>query len=494
VLWGFGAQANWSFVTRQLIGQMAAGAEVLGLNPAARLPLAPRQSLTERLYRRLDERVLGRRWPRQAAYRVREWQGGALPVAAVSAPVLAWDAAAAQEAWALGSQRVLWFTANGRALDGLAEAVRDRLGQPQGRLSLDVWALDSSGHAVLMLAAQCALEHRSLSRSVQLVVAKVRELWGAFQGKAGASEWAAADSAPASTAVGSERLAAVALLLRLVQSVVARLFVREQWFLRIRRPSQDGHAPGWQTLLPPRTSFWADPFLLAEPGGGVSVYFEDLPFATGRGQINVLTLDARGTPTGPDRVALQADCHLSYPFLWCDAGRVYMIPESSGRATVDLYERLDAPDRWVWRQTLIEGARLVDATVVRYEGSLWLFAAGAGPGASLNDSLYLYRANTITGPWVPHARNPVKLDAASSRPAGGMWVEHGVLHRVVQDCSNVYGGRVRCMRVSRLSLDAFEETEVTAWQLADSLASRRWHTYNTAGGWAVVDVLTRRLR
>jgi hypothetical protein len=51
-------------------------------------------------------------------------------------------------------------------------------------------------------------------------------------------------------------------------------------------------------------------------------------------------------------------------------------------------------------------------------------------------------ADTITGPWIPHARWPVKIDIRGARPAGMMFNLDGRLFRPAQDCAETYGAGI----------------------------------------------------
>ena len=54
----------------------------------------------------------------------------------------------------------------------------------------------------------------------------------------------------------------------------------------------------------------------------------------------------------------------------------------------------------------------------------------------------LWYAQSIRGPWMPHTRNPVKIDPRSSRGAGRPFILDGMLIRPGQDCSSVYGAKI----------------------------------------------------
>ena len=168
---------------------------------------------------------------------------------------------------------------------------------------------------------------------------------------------------------------------------------------------------------------------------------------------------------------------------------MYLVPEANESRALTAYRIIDGDLKLRRCDPWISGIRLADATIVRCAGRLWLFAAGADAGASLNDALHVYWAEHIEGPWHAHKLNPVKIDAGSARPAGEMWIYEGHIHRVVQDCSSAYGGRVRCMRVTRLTEDEFDEEEVADWASDFDQGDEPWHTFNCVGPLMVSDRL-----
>jgi len=144
---------------------------------------------------------------------------------------------------------------------------------------------------------------------------------------------------------------------------------------------------------------------------------------------------------------------------------------------------------------LLEGVRLVDATLEHVAGRWWLFANGA-PGASrvFDDELYLYHAERLTGDWQPHERNPVKSDARCARPAGRLYWRGGALYRPAQICVPRYGAGVSVNRVLRLTPQHYAERQVERIMPSPESGLYGLHTVNRAGALTVVDAFTRRLR
>ncbi len=203
------------------------------------------------------------------------------------------------------------------------------------------------------------------------------------------------------------------------------------------------------------TGFLADPFPAARDGRR-AVFVEEFPFASAKGVISVVDVAEDGA-FSPPRVVLDEACHLSYPFLVEDDGVLYMIPETSGRRTVELWRCTAFPDRFEPVETLIAGVDLSDATVVQ-DGAGWvMFAASRARWCSSWDALELWRAPALAGPWTRVGDGPVLVDPRVARPAGTPFALDGRLVRPVQDCSFTYGGALGFAAVDRLGAD-FSQT------------------------------------
>jgi hypothetical protein len=384
---------------------------------------------------------------------------------------------------------VVSITYDGLAAPYLEEAVRRQLGHAGGMVETTV-LLDEGGRQLVLYRGFCALDHRSLSRSVSWVASKLPDmLRGALARLDAGAPWppeqlpAQAPPAPLPTS---------RMLQRLVSNVLKKLWWRDQWFVQIHSALAGGGPGATGPLValiePPTDSFWADPFLI-QRNGRWWLFFEELAFSSRKAHLSVVELAASGHVKGEVRRVLSEPWHLSYPFLWEDGGRLYMVPESSANETLDLYECIDFPHAWRKVVTLFDSVRYADATVVQYDGQLWMFAASSPPGGSLYDELHIHWAPRIEGPWQAHPLNPVKIDARSSRPAGSMWVEQGTLFRPTQDCSSVYGGAVTIQRVTRLNEKEFSEVDIGRVPAPEGASGLPFHTLNSAGNWTVVDVL-----
>jgi len=238
--------------------------------------------------------------------------------------------------------------------------------------------------------------------------------------------------------------------------------------------------------------FYADPFVLWRDGVA-HVLCEEFPYATGKGVISAFSIRPDGAVSAP-RVVLERPYHLSYPMVFARYGQIYMIPETSANRTVELYRATIFPDQWTLEATLLEGLSAADATLTERDGRLWLFAALAEDGGSSWDTLGLFHAERLTGPWSAHAANPVLIDAGSARP-GGMLFEHGgSLIRPAQDCTAGYGSGLSLFRVDRLDPEGYLQVPLARLAPPPNCGAKGMHTLNAAGGLEVIDWLGLRPR
>jgi hypothetical protein len=271
---------------------------------------------------------------------------------------------------------------------------------------------------------------------------------------------------------------------------MARPLMRhEDWNIGvIRAPIECLLEPGavetalWLPTRPGR--FAADPFGV-EWEGVLHVLFEDYDQRRGRAVISHVAVSG-GNPVSDPEPVFDPGVHTSYPYLVEHRGGLWMLPETAGARELVLYEATEFPRRWTRATTLIRGLAVSDATIIEHDGRWWMFATRNDHG--VNNDLFVWHAESLTGPWVPHAANPVKTDARSCRPAGTPFVKDGILYRPGQDSSRTYGGRVVINRVEVLTPTDFSERPVAAVEPSPSSEyPAGLHTVAAAGGNTLID-------
>jgi hypothetical protein len=243
---------------------------------------------------------------------------------------------------------------------------------------------------------------------------------------------------------------------------------------------------GWSAIEDDGTRFFADPFAFTN-GDRRFIFVEDYPHATGKAVISVCELVA-GRAAAP-RPVLDAPHHLSYPQVFRRDGEIWMLPEGSGGATLTLYRALDFPDRWEKHAELISGREISDATLVEHAGRLWLFATDRDGHGSTSDTLVVYAAERLEGPWVAHRRNPILIDKAAARPGGAVIREANRLLLPLQDGTECYGGGLGLAEITRLDDGEVRMTRPRAIGGPSDWPYPRIHTYNRDAGLEVIDGL-----
>ena len=279
-----------------------------------------------------------------------------------------------------------------------------------------------------------------------------------------------------------------------------------QWFIayKLRQREAAPDAPpdttlyNFRRLIPPAGCQWADPFPVRVDGADV-IFFEEIRReAHGRGRIACVEVTAAGT-VGPPRVVLEQDYHLSYPHVFRWNASLYMIPETWESGRVELYRCVSFPDRWERAAVLLDHVEAVDTTVIHWEGRWWMFLAMTETPTqassviwktsrtSREEDLHIFHADDLHGPWQPHARNPVKSDVRSARPAGRPFVHNGRLFRPAQDGSRVYGRAIVIHEVRRLDPDHFEEVQTASIEPDWAPRLVGTHTINGSEGLTAID-------
>lgn len=276
-------------------------------------------------------------------------------------------------------------------------------------------------------------------------------------------------------------------------------FRQDEWNVGVvETPIQRFLDPAFQPVVklmprPAEGTFMADTFGIERPDGSVELLVEDLDYRTNRGIIRVIPWDlAAARPTGPGRVVLDLPVHLSYPYLFEADGARWMVPEMAGARCCKLYREHPTTGTWDEIATLVTDEAVVDPTIFRHDGRWWLFYTTLDSGP--DDTLFISYADELRGPWLPHARNPIRTDIRSARPAGTPFLgSDGALYRPAQDCSKTYGWRVQLNRLDALTPTEFSETPVRVVASPDGFYRDGFHTLAAAGPTlTVVDVKRRR--
>lgn len=202
-------------------------------------------------------------------------------------------------------------------------------------------------------------------------------------------------------------------------------------------------------------AFVADPFMLRH-NHVFYMFMEVMNIDTRRGEIGLATSHDALSWTYK-HIVLSEPYHLSYPYVFEHEGAYYMLPEAIDAGAITLYKADEFPTRWSRHASLIRG-RFADPSIVRHADRWWLFAC---PTPYQHDTLQLYSASQLLGPWFEHPRSPlIKNDPRRARPAGRILNVDNKLFRFAQDSVPRYGSCVRTFEILELTPASYAEVEI----------------------------------
>jgi hypothetical protein len=137
-----------------------------------------------------------------------------------------------------------------------------------------------------------------------------------------------------------------------------------------------------------------------------------------------------------------------------------MIPESRRAGEVRLYRADPFPNRWTLDSVLLRGPNFADSSIFRYHDHWWLFTENSD---SKHDTLRLFHADQLRGPWQEHPASPVlQGNPHLARPGGRVVVHDGRVIRYAQDCEPYYGLAVHALEVMELTMATYRERTLSS--------------------------------
>lgn len=272
--------------------------------------------------------------------------------------------------------------------------------------------------------------------------------------------------------------------------LINMLFFHESWDIMILK-NNGSHTFPTNTLeilnrtraqqLKKKYTFQADPFII-EKDNKVYVFYEALSFRNSQGILRCRILDANLVEL--EDVKLDGfdnlKCHLSFPFLFYNNDQLFMIPESSERKEVILFQSIDFPTRWKQVKVIVPDQALTDNVVVSLHENFYLLST------TMEDKLVIHTASNVTGPWqkiVP----TLNLSNQHPRGAGAPHCVENRLYFLTQECTpETYGKSIYIKELITLNASSFDERLIA--QINASInQSEGVHTLNFTDNYIVYD-------
>lgn len=205
----------------------------------------------------------------------------------------------------------------------------------------------------------------------------------------------------------------------------------------------------------PPIRFMADPFVV-EQNGVYYILYEELNFKLNAPGADIAALRSTNLVDWEYLgIVLREPFHLSYPFVFKQDEKWYMIPESIAVNEVRLYESSDFPYKWKFSKTLLN-KDLADSTIIIQDDIIYLLGMD-----STDESLRLYYTENLYGEWIEHPCSPVRTGHNNEIRPGGRPVElDGRLIYFIQDNTYGYGTGVVAYEILSLTQDDFRDVRL----------------------------------
>ena len=259
----------------------------------------------------------------------------------------------------------------------------------------------------------------------------------------------------------------------ILAKLIYTMLIPIQWVIVYKQ----AHEKKWRKIIPDSSVFQADPFLVYK-NEKYYIFYEELKFEDYHGYLKAAELDIENGKLINDKIILKLDYHLSFPNVFEENDRFYMIPESSESHSIDLFECIEFPYIWEKKQTLIDNIQAVDTTPLKTQDTWYIFTSEITRGASCDDELSIYKSDDLlTQPFKKLYPDPVISDVTNARMAGHFIQRDGEIIRVSQNCGKRYGYQVNLNKVLQIEGGYQEELVDT---IKPSQGALGFHTYNQA--------------
>lgn len=271
--------------------------------------------------------------------------------------------------------------------------------------------------------------------------------------------------------------------------LIKKLFFHDSWDIMIIK--NNAHSFPENTLdilnnskaqlLDKKYTFQADPFII-EKEEKLYVFYEAFSFLNSKGILRCRVLNPNLEEI--EDVKLEGfddlNCHLSFPFLFNLDGNLFMIPESSERKEVILFQSTAFPTRWEKVKVLIPDAEFTDNIFFTLDNACYLIST------TLDNEMVIHTAETILGEWKKITPS-LKLCNLHHRGAGTPYFINNKNYILTQECNaEIYGKSVFIKELINLTPQNFEEKLVA--NISPTInQSVGIHTLNFSNSYIVYD-------
>ena len=221
-----------------------------------------------------------------------------------------------------------------------------------------------------------------------------------------------------------------------IKKIINMIFYHESWDIMLIKDNGTHLFPD-NTLeilsnstaqqLKKKYTFQADPFLI-EKDDKLYVFYEAFSFRNSKGTLRCRVLDRDLVEL--EDISLEGfddlKCHLSFPYLIHINDQLFMIPESSERKEVILFQSIEFPARWKQVKVLISDTELTDNIFISVNKTCYLLST------TMDNEIIIHSADHLYGQW--QRINPaLKVSNPHHRGAGASYQVENKMYFLTQE-------------------------------------------------------------
>ena len=246
-----------------------------------------------------------------------------------------------------------------------------------------------------------------------------------------------------------------------IKRIINMLFYHESWDIMIIKDHGTHLFPD-NTLeilnksaaqqLKKKYTFQADPFLI-EKDDKLYVFYEAFSFRNSKGTLRCRILDRELTEIDDMKLEGFDDlrCHLSFPFLININNQLFMIPESSERKEVLLFQSVEFPARWKKIKVLLSDTEVTDNIFLSINETCYLLST------TMDNKIIIHSADHIYGQW-QRITPSLKVSNPHHRGAGASYQVENKMYFLTQECTpETYGKSIYIKELVTLNDINFDE-------------------------------------
>lgn len=150
--------------------------------------------------------------------------------------------------------------------------------------------------------------------------------------------------------------------------------------------------------------------------------------------------------------------HLSFPFVFEEYGKHFMIPETGNDNSIRLYCATEFPNKWNLHKILMKGEKFVDTSIIKEGNYYFLFTTTVNRiGINIVYKLKLYTSSSLDSGWIEHPNSPISESMKTARCGGSIFRYNNNLFRPAQDCEESYGKNISIFKIIHLTPIKYEE-------------------------------------